>query len=130
MTSFRHTDLVLALSKQKDIDRLRELCRGRKIPAENRADVWKVLISSSMVEIVELFRCKYIEKRSVYFFKVCLNVVGKPDALSSWDGLLDLNEQETIRDDCRKQASKFCLEFKLYPAIFLCSVRDQSSDLR
>ena len=38
--------------------------------------------------------------------KVCLNVVGKPDALSSWDGLLDLNEQETIRDDCRKQASE------------------------
>ena len=38
--------------------------------------------------------------------KVCLNVVGKPDALSTWDGLLDLNEQETIRDDCRKQASE------------------------
>ena len=48
MTSFRHTDLVLALSKQKDVDRLRELCRGRKIPAENRADVWKVkLITKS-----------------------------------------------------------------------------------
>ena len=42
MISFRHTDLVLALSKQKDVDRLRELCRGHKIPAENRADVWKV----------------------------------------------------------------------------------------
>ncbi|RMX51497.1 hypothetical protein pdam_00014843 [Pocillopora damicornis] len=76
-----HTDLVLALSKQKDIDRLRELCKGHKIPAENRADVWKV----------------------------CLNVVGKPDALSSWDGLLDLNQQDTIRDDCRKQAVKLRL---------------------
>ncbi|XP_068685934.1 TBC1 domain family member 23-like isoform X1 [Montipora foliosa] len=81
MISFRHTDLVLALSKQKDVDRLRELCRGRKIPAENRADVWKV----------------------------CLNVVGKPDALSSWDGLLDLQEQDCIRDDCRKQATKLRL---------------------
>lgn len=76
-----HTDLVLALSKQKDVDRLRELCRGRKIPAENRADVWKV----------------------------CLNVVGKPDALSTWDGLLDLQEQNCIRDDCRKQATKLRL---------------------
>ena len=45
MTSHRHTDLVLALSKQKDIDRLRELCRGRKIPAENRPDVWKVKVN-------------------------------------------------------------------------------------
>ena len=34
-------------------------------------------------------------------------MVGKPDALSTWDGLLDLNEQETIRDDCRKQASEY-----------------------
>ena len=42
MADFRHTDLVLALSKQKDIDRLRELCRGHRIPDENRADVWKV----------------------------------------------------------------------------------------
>lgn len=69
------------MSKQKDVDRLRELCRGRKIPAENRADVWKV----------------------------CLNVVGKPDALSTWDGLLDLQEQNCIRDDCRKQATKLRL---------------------
>lgn len=42
----------------------------------------------------------------VAFFKVCLNVVGKPDALSSWDGLLDLNQQDTIRADCRKQAGE------------------------
>ena len=39
--------------------------------------------------------------------KVCLNVVGKPDALSSWDGLLDLQEQDVIREDCRKQASRW-----------------------
>ena len=62
MTSYRHTDLVLALSKQKDIDRLRELCRGRKIPAENRADVWKVVIKSCIAESTELLRCKCIEK--------------------------------------------------------------------
>lgn len=63
MTSFRHTDLVLALSKQKDIDRLRELCRGRRIPAENRADVWKVIIKSCIIaESTELLRCEYIEK--------------------------------------------------------------------
>lgn len=40
------------------------------------------------------------------FFKVCLNVVGKPDALSSWDGLLDLQEQDVIREDCRQKASE------------------------
>ena len=37
---------------------------------------------------------------------MCLNVVGKPDALSTWDGMLDLNEQDYIRDDCRRQAGK------------------------
>lgn len=50
--------------------------------------------------------------------KVCLNVVGKPDALSSWDGLLDLNEQETIRDDCRKQASEYYLQSELTQLFF------------
>lgn len=50
--------------------------------------------------------------------KVCLNVVGKPDALSTWDGLLDLNEQETIRDDCRKQASEYYLQSQLTQLFF------------
>ena len=59
MNSVRHTDLVLALSKQKDVDRLRELCRGRKIPAENRADVWKVKTSE---------QTKFLE---LYFISMC-----------------------------------------------------------
>ncbi|XP_032227094.2 TBC1 domain family member 23 isoform X2 [Nematostella vectensis] len=76
-----HTDLILALSKHNDTERLRELCRSRTIPAENRADIWKV----------------------------CLNVVGKPDALATWDGRLDLNEQDQIRNDCQRQAGKLPL---------------------
>lgn len=39
-------------------------------------------------------------------FKVCLNVVGKPDAFSGWDGSFDLTEQDSIREDCRKQTGK------------------------
>ena len=107
MTSRRHTDLVLALSKQKDIDRLRELCRGRKIPAENRADVWKVQVNWTPIRL-SLTNFSILRNISL-LLKVCLNVVGKPDALSSWDGLLDLNEQDVIREDCRKQASEFTL---------------------
>lgn len=45
-------------------------------------------------------------------------MVGKPDALSSWDGLLDLNEQATVRDDCRKQASEYYLQSELTELFF------------
>ena len=38
-----------------------------------------------------------------------LNITGKPDAMSTWDGALDLNEQDVLKEDCRFQAgtSKF-----------------------
>lgn len=126
MTSFRHTDLVLALSKQKDIDRLRELCRGRKIPAENRADVWKVLIKSSMVRIAELFRCKYIEKLSVYVLRFVLMWSANPMRCQvGMDYLISMNKKlfgTTVENKL--------VSFNTNTAILLYCVRDQSSGLR
>ena len=34
--------------------------------------------------------------------QICLNVVGKGDALSSFDGIFDLPEQELLRNDCKE----------------------------
>ena len=31
-------------------------------------------------------------------------MTGKPDAMSTWDGVLDLNEQDVLKEDCRFQA--------------------------
>ena len=31
-------------------------------------------------------------------------MIGKPDAMSTWDGVLDLNEQDVLKEDCRFQA--------------------------
>ncbi|XP_057302283.1 TBC1 domain family member 23-like [Hydractinia symbiolongicarpus] len=75
------TDLTLCLSKQPDLVRLRELCRGKKIPSDCRPELWKIT----------------------------LNVVGKPDALAIWDGLLDMNEQEVLKEDCTLQSAKLRL---------------------
>lgn len=38
-----------------------------------------------------------------------LNVTGKPDVMSTWDGVLDLNEQDVLKEDCRFQAGMFCI---------------------
>ena len=33
-------------------------------------------------------------------------MVGKPDALAMWDGLLDTGEQDILREDCIMQAGR------------------------
>eukprot|EP00794_Sanderia_malayensis_P011174 gene11174-12349_t len=71
------TDLLLCLSKQHDLQRLKELCKGRKIPQRMRPEIWKALLS----------------------------IAGKPDAMSTWDGVLNLNEQDVLKEDCRYQAA-------------------------
>ena len=38
--------------------------------------------------------------------KIALNVIGKPDALVTWDGLLDMGEQDVLKEDCILQAGK------------------------
>nr|BAE42547.1 unnamed protein product [Mus musculus] len=55
-----------------DLETLRNIIQGRPLPAELRAKVWKI----------------------------ALNVAGKGDSLASWDGILDLPEQNTIHKDC------------------------------
>lgn len=55
-----------------DLETLRNIIQGRPLPAELRAKVWKI----------------------------ALNVAGKGDSLASWDGILDLPEQNSIHKDC------------------------------
>uniref|UniRef100_A0A2K6EUY9 TBC1 domain family member 23 n=1 Tax=Propithecus coquereli TaxID=379532 RepID=A0A2K6EUY9_PROCO len=55
-----------------DLETLRNIIQGRPLPADLRAKVWKI----------------------------ALNVAGKGDSLASWDGILDLPEQDTIHKDC------------------------------
>ncbi|KAI5948477.1 TBC1 domain family member 23 [Manis javanica] len=55
-----------------DLETLRNIIQGRPLPAKLRAKVWKI----------------------------ALNVAGKGDSLASWDGILDLPEQNTIHKDC------------------------------
>lgn len=38
-----------------------------------------------------------------------MNIVGKPDALANWDGMLDTNEQDVLREDCILEAGKLKL---------------------
>ncbi|XP_047129998.1 TBC1 domain family member 23 isoform X1 [Hydra vulgaris] len=74
-------DLTLCLSKQPDLLKLKSLCKGRKIPPDCRPELWKR----------------------------CLNVVGKPDPLVTWDGLIDMQEQDVLKEDCILQAAKLKL---------------------
>ncbi|GAB1300343.1 TBC1 domain family member 23 [Apodemus speciosus] len=55
-----------------DLETLRNIIQGRPLPTDLRAKVWKI----------------------------ALNVAGKGDSLASWDGILDLPEQNTIHKDC------------------------------
>ncbi|XP_036914827.1 TBC1 domain family member 23 isoform X3 [Sturnira hondurensis] len=55
-----------------DLETLRNIIQGRPLPTDLRAKVWKI----------------------------ALNVAGKGDSLASWDGMLDLPEQNTIHKDC------------------------------
>ncbi|CAB3981482.1 Hypothetical predicted protein [Paramuricea clavata] len=77
-----HSDLVSALSKQTDIVRLREICRGHVIPGECRANVWQV----------------------------CLNVSDKPNPLQQWDEKLDTPDQQIIKKDCQTYTGKVILD--------------------
>lgn len=50
-------------------------------------------------------------KQTAFFFlsvfQIALNVAGKGDSLASWDGILDLPEQNTIHKDCQEFIGKF-----------------------
>ncbi|KAM9320880.1 TBC1 domain family member 23 [Gastrophryne carolinensis] len=56
-----------------DLETVRNIIQGRLIPSDLRAKVWKI----------------------------ALNVTGKGDSLASWDGSLDLPEQEMVHRDCQ-----------------------------
>ncbi|XP_070548219.1 TBC1 domain family member 23-like [Ptychodera flava] len=74
-----HRDLEEALEEGCDFGALRNICKGRSIPDQFRSQVWKI----------------------------CLNVAGKGDSLASFDGIYDMDEQETLRHDCREFVDKF-----------------------
>ncbi|XP_064651134.1 TBC1 domain family member 23-like [Lineus longissimus] len=67
-------ELETALLDGCDFGRLRNICKGRPVPDHLRAEVWQI----------------------------CLNVVGKADALSGFDECFDMPEQEVLREDCRQ----------------------------
>lgn len=45
-------------------------------------------------------------------FQIALNILGKGDSLASWDGILDLPEQNTIHKDCLEFIGKFSNSFQ------------------
>ncbi|KAL4656870.1 TBC1 domain family member 23 isoform X1 [Arapaima gigas] len=61
-----------------DLETLRNIIQGRQLPTTKRARVWKI----------------------------ALNVAGKGDALSSWDGTLDLPEQTLIHERCQQMVDQ------------------------
>eukprot|EP00118_Oscarella_pearsei_P024377 m.305362 g.305362 ORF g.305362 m.305362 type:complete len:494 (+) comp40859_c0_seq6:346-1827(+) len=70
------------LSGNPDLGRLRIAIREGGIPADKRADVWKIL----------------------------LGVNGKPDALSGWDGALDLKNQQEVKEECSEVTGRLLAE--------------------
>uniref|UniRef100_A0A5F9CWE9 TBC1 domain family member 7 n=1 Tax=Oryctolagus cuniculus TaxID=9986 RepID=A0A5F9CWE9_RABIT len=84
---FREKDLEEALEAGGcDLETLRNIIQGRPLPADLRTKVWKI----------------------------ALNVAGKGDSLASWDGILDLPEQNTIHKDCLEFIGKFNNYFILF----------------
>uniref|UniRef100_A0A8C5LQT9 TBC1 domain family member 23 n=1 Tax=Leptobrachium leishanense TaxID=445787 RepID=A0A8C5LQT9_9ANUR len=72
-TPCREAELAEALEAGGcDLETVRNIIQGRTIPPDLRAKVWKI----------------------------ALNVAGKGDSLASWDGSLDLPEQQLIHRDC------------------------------
>jgi len=65
-------DLETALIEGCDFGTLRSICNNRPIPDHLRAEIWQI----------------------------CLNVASKADALSSFDELFDMPEQNELREDC------------------------------
>ncbi|XP_041372559.1 TBC1 domain family member 23-like [Gigantopelta aegis] len=72
------TELETALVEECDFGSLRNICKGRPVPDHLRSEVWQI----------------------------CLNVHGKGDALSSFNGLYDMDEQTQLREDCSALVDK------------------------
>ncbi|GFN99365.1 TBC1 domain family member 23 [Plakobranchus ocellatus] len=70
-------ELETALVEDCDFGSLRNICKGRAVPDHLRAEVWQI----------------------------CLGTVGK-DALSSFDGLYDMDSQSQVRSDCKALVDK------------------------
>ncbi|KAL4229019.1 hypothetical protein ACF0H5_012057 [Mactra antiquata] len=71
-------ELEEALLDECDFGSLRNICKGRPVPPKHRAEVWQI----------------------------CLQVQGKGDDLSTFDGFFDLPEQSLIREDSSKLVDK------------------------
>ena len=80
-----------ALAKQEDLEVLRELCSGG-IPPELRSDLWRAF----------------------------LGVNRRPDAIGSWNGPLDCDNQSIIHQETLNQASKINIVLEALASI--CTV--------
>lgn len=121
----RRSDLAIALSKQTDIVRLRELCRGHEIPSDSRADVWKVCLIFLLIcccrRLFIIFEKPYVNINyiSIQMMQVCLNVNGKLNPLNQCETTLETADQQIIRKDCQNYAGKF--DCSMYINIAICS---------
>ncbi|XP_007943978.2 LOW QUALITY PROTEIN: TBC1 domain family member 23 [Orycteropus afer afer] len=89
---FREKDLEEALEAGGcDLETLRNIIQGRPLPAALRAKVWKI----------------------------ALNVAGKGDSLASWDGILDLLEQNSVHNDCQELIDQLSVPEETSAALLL-----------
>lgn len=65
-------ELEAALQEPCDFGTVRNICRGRPVPAQFRPEIWQI----------------------------CLNIQGRGDAMATFDGLYDMAEQAQLREDC------------------------------
>ena len=72
----RVTALRKALAEHEDVEVLRQLCADGCVPQELRCDMWKEV----------------------------LGVSRRPDAIGSWNGPLDCDNQQLIHQHCQEQA--------------------------
>ncbi|KAG2456925.1 TBC23 protein, partial [Polypterus senegalus] len=74
-SDLRNRDLSNALeSSSCELETMQNVIQDRDLPTEQRVKMWKI----------------------------ALNVAGKGDSLASWDGILDLPEQNLIHDKCQQ----------------------------
>ncbi|XP_029647617.1 TBC1 domain family member 23 isoform X2 [Octopus sinensis] len=71
-------ELETSLMEMCDFGTVRNICRGRPVPAHLRPEVWQI----------------------------CLNIQGRGDAMATFDGLYDMDEQTQLREDCTALVDK------------------------
>ena len=72
---------IRAALNGEDVEELRKLCEGERVPEEVRVDVWKVLLGLNR----------------------------QPDTIGTWSGPLDCENQAAIHQHCLDQMSEWVM---------------------